>query len=209
MRQQSFMRIIAKDAVTRTQVARLSVAHDWLVFDFQVKEGQYDEEIFEVDEHGTFLHFISNILISKNYFFLQGPEDRVTHTATIITSVLDVYSREEILQRAAHPPDPKDVYVIALATTTTFDPEWYQAFLTAFHHPDPDVRFYAVTSTAYTVGWDALQDPLEQVRDRDPDSEVRRIAGKTLEVLVRHDWNRNVIDAINRIHPPGEPPDSA
>ena len=188
-----FERIITKNSLSHPRVSSLMLRNNLTAYNIRVRE-DFEEEVYEVDlDSNTFIHFTSNKLFDINYFYFRGIEEKTREMRRKIKVILKeyVYTRDEILALAVTPLYPKEVSGIALSTSSEFDQELFDALLIAFKNPDPDVRFYAISSVSYTEGWYQLEVPLRAVMADDDDPEIRAIAGETLNALLKYNWNRS------------------
>jgi uncharacterized protein (DUF2164 family) len=192
-----FERIVTKNNLTHPRVAGLMLRNNLTVYNIRSRD-EFEEEVYEVEiSSKTFINYISNKIFDINYFYFQGIEEKTREMRRKIKVILKeyVYTRDEILALAISPSYPKEVSGIALSTSSEFDQELFDALCKTFQHPDPDVRFYAISSTSYTQGWQQLEQPLRAVVADDNDPEIKAIAEETLAALLKHDWNRSGVSA--------------
>ena len=192
-----FERIVSRKALKSTRVASLISDNDFYIYDIRNNE-ESEEQIYNVDlDSNTFIHFTFNKIFDINYFYFQGIEEKTREMRRKIKVILKeyMYTREEILALAVTPSYPKEVSGIALSTSSEFDQELFDALLIAFKNPDPDVRFYAISSVSYTQGWHQLEVPLRAVMADDDDPRIKAIAEETLNALLKHNWNSGGVSA--------------
>ena len=192
-----FERIVAREKLKHSRVASLMMSSDLYFYDNTIEE-DYEEVIYNVElKTKTFIHFTFNKIFDINYFYFQGIEEKTREMRRKIKVILKeyVYTRDEIIALAVSPSYPKEVSGIALSTSSEFDQELFDALIVAFKNPDPDVRFYAISSVSYTQGWHQLEVPLRAVMADDDDPEIKAIAGQTLNALLKHNWNSSGVSA--------------
>jgi hypothetical protein len=192
-----FERIVVRKQLIHPRVAGFMLNNDLTAYNIKAR-GEFEEEIYEVElANKSFIHYISNKLFDINYFYFQDIEEKTREMRRKIKLILKeyVYTRDEILALALSPSYPKEVSGIALSTSSEFDQELFDALCKAFQHPNSDVRFYAISSTSYTQGWQQLEQPLRAVMTDDNDPKIKAIAGETLSTLLKHDWNRSGVTA--------------
>jgi len=71
--------------------------------------------------------------------------------------------------------------ILALACPGATEPG-IESFTAALSHTDPQVRTVALTAASYAL-WPELRSGLEQLRDQDPQSELRAAAAQLIEQL--------------------------
>jgi hypothetical protein len=54
---------------------------------------------------------------------------------------------------------------------------------------DADVRKAAIFSTTY-LGWQEFQEPLEELKNNDPDASVQKFAAVNLASLAKNYWHK-------------------
>jgi hypothetical protein len=188
-----FERQVVKKSLEETRVLSLINNNDIYIYGIHTDDPDYVDHIFNIEiESETFLHYTQNFVLDTKYFSFRGIQDKFTEIRRKINLFLKdfIYTREELINLATSPSYPREVNAIALSSSSEFDQELFDALVKAFEHPNPEVRFHAVSSTVYTYGWEKLKQPLEQVIKNDPDPDVRVAAEEALKALIKHNWNR-------------------
>ncbi|KAB8139992.1 hypothetical protein F8S13_25940 [Chloroflexia bacterium SDU3-3] len=161
-------------------------AHYWLWLDeveesdkspytLSFKGNSSQTKIFYLEEHKD--------IFEARYFIVHG--DDVDRPLAQIRATVALYSDAELLERCAQEGDARArgsaIYQLGIALTARpFDAAFLPAFERAMADPEPNLRIAALWGIAYPH-WPELR-PLVEAAARDADAEVRRVAGRLLEV---------------------------
>lgn len=190
----SFARLTVKPNVDYYEAISFCNEQGWDWLDKRHEGEDFVEYVFRTGE--TNIRVMLDHSIDKYFFVVRGPErEAIVEKIRAVNAnrfyPLKVNTREEAIELASRLEDPGDIYFAALSSDDDFDEGIFECYRHAFEHPDSDVRFYACTSVGYFVGWEEHFTPLlSRLAENDGDPEIRAIAAKTLQVAVKHDWNR-------------------
>lgn len=178
--------LIAHPSTTPNAVFDAVDEHYWLWLDeaqetektpytLSLRANGSETKIFYLEEHKD--------IFEARYFIIHG--DDIDRPLAQIRSTFALYSDAELLARCAQASDVREcgsaIYQLGIALTARpFDAAFLPAFERAMGAPEPAVRIAALWGIAYPH-WPALR-PLVEAAARDADAEVRRVAGRLLEV---------------------------
>ncbi|KAB8140000.1 HEAT repeat domain-containing protein [Chloroflexia bacterium SDU3-3] len=179
--------LIAKPSVTSDVVFQVADEYYWIWLDeseeteqtpytLSLRANSSETKIFYLEEHKD--------IFEAKYFIVHGNDpDRALEQ---IRKAIDLYSDTDLLERCAQAGDTRErgsaIYQLGIALTArAFDTIFVPAFERAMVAPEPAVRIAAIWAIAYPH-WPELRGLVELAAAQDADDEVRRVAGRLLEV---------------------------
>ncbi|HYC93811.1 MAG TPA: HEAT repeat domain-containing protein [Thermoanaerobaculia bacterium] len=183
---QNVKRVPIAPDVTEDDVAQVAYFenldnHDYIEGD----EKTPTETVYNVPGEETFLHYIEDEMLGISYIAFSG-ENAENLEKKVADKVKTVKPADVARALKSPPKDPEKLrrtlaHAFLLAPPKhdeTFD----KYFRIGFEHADPDVRRQAVVGVGY-VGWPELAEPLRELAENDPDTDVKRDAKAMLKAL--------------------------
>jgi hypothetical protein len=195
-------RFVPREADPLGSLAQYAMFNDWLLIEQVAPEAGIPQQlVFSKGgkrETNSTLHLVRDPIVGFAYILARGRE--AVDAIGELRRTVPLFSDDEILESARKAAvssemalDDRTLAVarLAVASPTDFEPLYFEAFRAALASPEPAVRRAAVWHTGYP-GWPQFRGPLEQIRDADPEPELREAATKML-------------DAITAVHGPQSP----
>ena len=162
-------------------------ARIWLTQDKQTSI-QYIENSFEEP-------FLEEALIYINYFIVEGKDKE--EIFKYICDSLDVFDLgviKQILQNEPSSEEDNQEYLDAIynmgiiATPGKFDGELFALFEKVLSHASPEIRHAGILAT-YLTNWREFIEPLERIKNTDPDPDIRELAELALYNFSQLNWD--------------------
>jgi hypothetical protein len=180
---------VLSPAVTRDNFQDFAIIQGWQLLRVvdQTQDTPY-EEIWRAADNTFVVHYIEDDMLDVAYARSMGQNaGRATQIIEEQLPTITIEAATEIVRSAADSAE-RERGVAALAAAAEPEREDGQirdAFRHALFDPDADVRRTTLFACAY-VSWPSLDDALSQVRNTDPDPDVRHDAMRTIMAIARH-----------------------
>jgi hypothetical protein len=177
----------------REKFSLVAWQNDWEAYNVQKREGNspYILTYVTPDEKSA-INYVENYVLDIPHIVIRGEEQG--KIAKILSASIDFYRVSE-LQEFIH-SDPVDdeqlaraIYLFGVAAGRgESNTSYFSTLEFCLTHPVSNVRRAAMLSVG-GIGWYEFKPILENIRDNDPDPELRSYANTTLEALQTHVWS--------------------
>lgn len=185
------VRLLLTDQTSEVDVARVAGLLHCSLASLSPETPAGRERIWVTEDGTTFLSYVEDRAIGLRYLSLQGKD--AEQLAERIEKIVPIVTPESVYAML-HGATSRDewitaIYHAAAVSSGDLDRGLLAGFQKAMMHPDADVRKAALFAASYP-GWEELREPLERMRDSDPDHSVRVMAGMTLNALEQNVWSK-------------------
>lgn|SRR5262245_99456 len=191
MANQKRVRLLLTSATSEIDVARIAGLLHCSLHYLRPENPTAHERIWITEDQSTFLSYLEDRAIGLRYLSLQGKDSE--ELAEKIKQMIPVVPLDTVYKMLEEAKSRDEwiagIYHAAAVSSEELDSRLLNYFEKAMAHPEPDVRKAAVFAASYP-GWRELRDPLEKLRDHDPDPTVRTMADMTLNALAQNVWDK-------------------
>ena len=186
------LKIILKESVFEDDVDLYAWQQNWELYDVYLRTEKTPlTKIWTTSDEQTGIHYFEDFYINTRYLLLRGQNKE--KIAEKIRASLDTYTLDEIRTKLQKQNIiPKNEYIntvlsLGVAINQEYDREFFNDFIELMSNSDPDVREAAIFATTY-LGWKEFYEPLQRLKNEDPNPSVRDFASDTLKSLERNYW---------------------
>lgn len=185
-----YTRAVIKKPIENSFVEDLAWTDGWDLEDLTPRRaGEIFQKTWTTNGGKTRIDYVEDPMADLLYVLVAG-EDQEKFIRKI-RKAGPVYTSTEIHQRikAAKTPDERAqaIMIAGVAAPAECDAKLFAYFKKAFTDENAQVRRAVVIASVY-AGWPELREPLQQLKQDDPDAEIREVAEHTLDGLSKHTW---------------------
>jgi hypothetical protein len=187
----SALRVVLKREVTLDDVGVVSWREDWNTISISRKGEVPEREVWEVMNGGTVITFLGDPIVGLRYLVIDGAEQE--NIRDLVMDRLPCWTHQEALDflSRASGRDEK-IHGIYLASVSA-PPHEQEPLLAKFrelaHDVDPDIRNALLVGIGYLGSWPSLRALATDMKNNDPDENVRRDAGYLIEGIELSEGN--------------------
>jgi hypothetical protein len=185
------LRLVLKSNVTRDDISGIAWQEDWELFDI-IKQDEHNpfRKIWVTRNEQSGIHYIEDFLLELPYLEIKGENQE--KLGDVIRSKIGIYDLDELHADIQNSKTSDQliaaIYRLGAALYGDYNAELFHDFEHCFSHPDHEVRKAGIFASIY-VGWKEFKEPLERLRDEDPDESVKKFATTTLgRVSATRNW---------------------
>lgn len=190
----SDLRIVLKESVSNDDISRLAWQQSWELDDIIPRTEKTPlTKIWTTPDEQTGIHYIEDFYINARYILIRGKNQE--KIAEKIRASLETYSTYELQEKLEKVTEKNEcinfILRLSAASTQDYEPKIFHDLKTMMYASDADVRKAAIFSTTY-LGWLQFREPLEELRNNDPDASVQKFATVTHASLAKNYWHKQI-----------------
>ena len=188
----SDLRIVLKESVSNDDISRLAWQQSWELDDISPRTEKTPlTKIWTTPDEQTAIHYIEDFYINARYILIRGKnQDKIAEKIRASLETYSTYDLQDKLEKVTEKNECINVILcLSAASTQDYEPTIFHDLKTMMYASDVDVRKAAIFSTTY-LGWLQFREPLEELKNNDPDASVQKFAALTHASLAKNYWHK-------------------
>ncbi|BAZ12419.1 hypothetical protein NIES4071_42500 [Calothrix sp. NIES-4071] len=188
----SDLRIVLKESVKNDDISRLAWQQNWELDDISPRTEKTPlTKIWTTPDEQTGIHYIEDFYINARYILIRGKnQEEIAEKIRASLATYSIYELQEKLEKVTEKKECIGVILrLSAASTQDYEPKIFHDLKTMMYDSDADVRKAAIFSTTY-LGWQEFREPLEELKNNDPDASVQKFAAVNLASLAKNYWHK-------------------
>lgn len=188
----SDLRIVLKESVSNDDISRLAWQESWELYNIIPRTEKAPlTKIWTTPDEQTGIHYIEDFYINARYILVRGKnQEKIAEKNRASLATYSVYELQDKLEKVTEKKECIGVILrLSAASTQDYEPKIFHDLKTMMYASDVDVRKAAIFSTTY-LGWQEFREPLEELKNNDPDASVQKFAAVNLASLAKNYWHK-------------------
>ncbi len=158
---------------------------------FLVPKKRLSTKIWTTPDEQTGIHYIEDFYINARYILILGKnKDKIAGKIRASLETYSTYDLQNKLEKVTEKNECINVILrLSAASTQDYELKIFYDLKTMMYASDVDVRKAAIFSTTY-LGWQEFREPLEELKNNDPDISVQKFAVVNLASLAKNYWHK-------------------